>query len=220
MTYLARLGLEWFRRGSKVQVQIQTTPHQSTGCFILQAFETWATHRAMQNPQSRIQVSSELRVIQPQLNSRFLGGDFFVFTWRASSRSTPGVSIPTASNIGVGRKYGTTLPNLSPGPIAACLKTGKCPQNWSWVLRSPPGYAPNCFQPGEMGRSIRLQHLCCLGPPPARVGESWARKIFSPALFEDMAVVRKQWDPILGFSVNSPPILELILVGIGMFTGG
>ena len=28
------------------------------------------------------------------------------------------------------------------------------------------------------------------------------------------------WDPVLGFSVNSPPILEPILVGIGMFTGG
>ena len=35
----------------------------------------------------------------------------------------------------------------------------------------------------------------------------------------DLAMVQNQWDPILG-SVNSPPILEPILVGIGMFTGG
>ena len=33
-----------------------------------------------------------------------------------------------------------------------------------------------------------------------------------------MAMVQNQWDPIWG--VGAPPILEAILVGIGMFTGG
>ena len=34
-----------------------------------------------------------------------------------------------------------------------------------------------------------------------------------------MAVGQSQWDPILG-KVNSPPVLERILLGIGMFSGG
>ena len=39
-------------------------------------------------------------------------------------------------------------------------------------------------------------------------------------VFDTAVVVKAVLDPILGFSVNSAPILEPILVGIGMFTGG
>ena len=39
-----------------------------------------------------------------------------------------------------------------------------------------------------------------------------------PLVSFHMAVGQNQWDPILGY-VNSPPILEPIAVGIGMFTG-